>query len=232
MLTTSTQIKSLFTSSVICFLCASQCAFAGLNKWVDEKGNVHYGDRVPPSYLKKEHSLLSEQGVILRTTEAKKSEEELSAEQAERAIKQKSDTKRLIAERKQQLHDRMLLDTFTTEADLVRAIEARVDTVNSQIALAETLIKNDETLLNEVKLQIKSIENSGRKPPENLHKKIKTIGYQMEKNFAYIEDKTNERTEILQTLEKDIKRYRILMKKKHEAIEKAKKLKKEQSLYQ
>jgi len=126
----------------------------------------------------------------------------------------------------------MLLDTFTTEADLVRAIEARVDTVNSQIALAETLIKNDETLLNEVKLQIKSIENRGRKPPENLHKKMKTISYQIEKNFAYIEDKTNERTEILKTLEEDIKRYRVLMKIKHEALEKARKLKKEQSLYQ
>lgn len=222
MLTTTTQLKSLFINGVICFLFSSQSAFAGLNKWVDEKGNVHYGDRVPSGYLKKEHSLLNEQGVTVRTTKALKTEEELSAEQKDLAIKQKLETKRLIKERKQQLHDRMLLDTFTTESDLVHAIEARVDTVNSQISLAETLIKNDEKRLNDIKLHIKTIESSGRKPPENLHKEILNIGYHMEKNFAYIEDKNNERIEILKTFERDVQRYRVLMKQKHDAREKAK----------
>ena len=124
----------------------------------------------------------------------------------------------------------MLLDTFTTESDLTHAIEARVETVNSQIALAETLIKNYEHRLENVKLRIKTIKASGRTPPENLHKEIKTIGVQMEKNFAYIEDKTNERTEILKTFEADVQRYRTLNKLKQKNQEETRKRKTEDTL--
>lgn len=224
------QHKHFFLTVAIAIFLLSQPVWAGLNKWVDEKGNTHYGDRVPPTYLKKEHSLLNEQGIIIRTTEALKTEEELSQEEKTQNIKNKENAKRLIAERKQALHDKMLLDTFTTETDLVHAIEARVDIVNSQIALAETLIKNYETRLENVKLRIKTITASGRTPPENLHKEIKTIGIQMDKNFAYIEDKNNERTEILKTFEKNVQRYRSLTRLKLQRKEDAKKRKKENQL--
>ena len=225
MIISRTQLNLYFLTGTIGFFLIFQPVSAGLNKWVDEKGNTHYGDRVPPTYLKKEHSLLNEQGVIIRTTDAAKTEEELSQEEKQQKIKQKINTKRLIAEKKQALHDRMLLDTFTTESDLTHAIEARVETVNSQIALAETLIKNYEHRLENVKLRIKTIKASGRKPPENLHKEINTIGVQMEKNFAYIEDKTNERTEILKTFEADVQRYRTLNKLKQKNLEETRKRK-------
>ena len=215
--------QSLNTTFIIhvtlCFLLPFNAVQAGLNKWVDEKGNVHYGDRVPADYLKKEHSLLNEQGVTLSTKKAMKTDEELEAEKKQLAIKAKEDTLRLIAEKKQALHDRMLLDTFTTERDFILAIEARIDTVNSQISLAETLIKNDEKRLNDVKLHIKTIQSSGRTPPQNLHKEVTTISYQIENNYAYVEDKTNERTEIQATFEKDLKRYRQLIKAKQQARE-------------
>lgn len=230
MLTTKIQFTSLLITGIICFLCNPQYSHAGLNKWVDDKGNTHYGDRVPPSYLKKEHSQLNEQGITVSTTKAQKTEEELNLEKKKLAIKTREDTKRRLAEHKQQLHDRMLLDTFTTEADLVHAIEARVETVNSQIALAETLIKNDEQRLKDIKLHIKTIESSGRKPPENLHKEIITIGRQLEKNFAYIEDRANERDEILKIFEKDVKRYRELTKRKLEAKKKARERKQQGEL--
>lgn len=227
MIISTTQLKHFFLTGALAFFLISQPVWAGLNKWVDEKGNTHYGDRVPPTYLKKEHSLLNEQGIIIRTTEASKTDEELSREEKEQKIKNKENSIRLIAERKQALHDKMLLDTFTTETDLVHAIEARVDTVNSQIALAETLIKNYETRLENVKLRIKTITASGRTPPENLHIEIKTIGKQMDKNFTYIEDKTNERTEILKTFEKNVQRYRALTKLKQQRQEDSKKRNKE-----
>lgn len=228
MIISTSQLKHFLLTGIIGFFLIFQPVWAGLNKWVDDKGNTHYGDRVPPTYLKKEHSLLNDQGIIIRTTEALKTEEELSQEEKEQKIKSKENAIRLIAERKQALHDKMLLDTFTTESDLVHAIEARVETVNSQIALAETLIKNYETRLNNVKLRIKTITASGRTPPANLHKEIKTIGSQLDKNFAYIEDKNNERTEILKTFEADVQRYRALTKLKSKHQEETRKRKKEE----
>lgn len=84
MFTIRTILKSLILNGFLACLLLTTHAHAGLNKWVDEKGQVHYGDRVPAKYLTKEHSLLSEQGVTLRTSEAHKTEEELN--EAEKSV--------------------------------------------------------------------------------------------------------------------------------------------------
>jgi len=214
-----TQLKQLL-SAIIVSLLLTPCTYAGLNKWVDEKGQVHYGDRVPSQYLRKEHSLLNEQGVTLRTSKAQKSEKELSEDQKKNKLKAAENKKRLIASRKKALRDRVLLDTFTTESDLTLARDARLDAIDSQISLAETLIKNDEIKLSNVKSRIESIQKSGRDAPENLHKEVISVGRQLENNYAFIEDKTNERTEILKAFKQDVIRFRQLHKEKQEARKK------------
>jgi len=223
MLFFSNTLSIIIKSVIIGYLLVSNIAYAGLNKWVDEKGQTHYGDRVPSKYLSKEHSVLNDQGVIVRTNEALKTDDELSKEEKQRALKAKEDRQRLIEERTKALRDRVLLDTFTSEKDLILARDARIEAVNSQISLAETLINHDEKKLEDVKLRIKAIEAAGRKPPENLHKEIISVGRQLENNYAYIEDQNNARAEIIKTFEADIKRFRELMKAKHAAEEKQRK---------
>lgn len=222
-----TTLKNLLLSSMIANFLLLPCAYAGLNKWVDEKGQIHYGDRVPPKYLSKEHSQLNEQGITLRTSEALKSDKEITAEENARKLKAVEDKKRLIKARKQALRDRVLLDTFTTESDLSLARDARIDAIDSQIYLAETLIKNDEKKLSTVKSRIDKIEKSGRKAPENLHKEVVSVGRQIQNNYAFIEDKTNERDEILKTFKLDVNRFRELKKAKHERQEKQEKKRQE-----
>jgi len=216
MFNTQTNLKQLLLSSLIASFLLTSSAYARLNKWVDEKGQIHYGDRIPSQYLDKEHSQLNEQGVTLRTSKALKTEEELSAEENARKLKAVEDKKRLIKARKEALRDRVLLDTFTTESDLSLARDARIDAIDSQISLAETLIKNDEKKLSGVKKRIESIEKSGRTAPENLHKQLISVGRQIQNNYAFIEDKSNERDEILKTFKQDVNRFRQLKKEKHE----------------
>jgi len=207
-------------SAIIVSLLLTPYSHAGLNKWVDEKGQIHYGDRVPSQYLRKEHSLLNEQGVTLRTSKALKSEKELSEDQKKNKLKAAENKKRLIASRKKALRDRVLLDTFTTESDLTLARDARLDAIDSQISLAETLIKNDEMKLSNVKSRIESIKKSGRDAPENLHKEVISVGRQLENNYAFIEDKANERIEILKAFKQDVIRFRQLHKEKQETRKK------------
>jgi hypothetical protein len=52
----------IFVMSV-CFAASAQ---SGLYRWVDENGTVHYGDKVPAKYLKKEHDELNEQGTTIK----------------------------------------------------------------------------------------------------------------------------------------------------------------------
>jgi len=204
----------------IASLLVTPCTYAGLSKWVDEKGQTHYGDRVPSKYLSKEHSLLNEQGVTLRTSKALKTEEELTDEKKKKKLEATENTKRLIESRKKALRDRVLLDTFTTENDLTLARDARLDAIDSQISLAQTLIKNDKIKLSNVKSRIESIKKSGRDAPDNLHKEVISVGRQLENNYSFIEDKTNERIEILKAFKEDVIRFRQLKEEKKAAREK------------
>jgi len=215
-------LKTIIISSTISLLLVASNAQAAMKKWVDENGQVHYGDRVPSKYLKKEHSTLSEQGVTIRTSKTLKTEKELSDEEEARAKKAAEDKINLIAARKKALRDRVLLDTFTTENDLVIARDARTESIDSQISLAETLIKSDEAKLKVVKQRISEIEASGRKAPENLHKEVVSVSRALENHYAYVEDKTNERVDLLKTFDEDVKRFRELHKEKQKVREKLK----------
>ena len=194
-------------------------AHAALNKWVDEKGQVHYGDRVPPKYLKKERKVLNEQGVVVRETSAQKTKEELLEMKREKAKQAEVKKQELIESRKKALRDRVLLDTFTTENDLVIARDARLDALDSQINLTETLIKNDEQKLKDVKQRIADIEKSGREAPENLHKEVTAVSRQLENHYHYVETKAEEREQILKSFEEDRKRFLELQKARREEAE-------------
>jgi len=211
--TKSKQIKRILSGIVACLL-MSFSVYAGLKKWIDDDGHVHYGDRVPSEYLRKEHSILNEQGVTIRKSEAMKTDDELSEEEKKRKIENAKKTKRMIIERKKILKDRVLLDTFTTEKDLEIARDSRIEAIDSQISLAEALIKNDKKKLANVNNRIKVLNEAGRTPPENLHKKVISVTRHMENNIVYIEDKKNERNETLKTFDQDIKRFRELMGQK------------------
>src|SRR5688572_12769969 len=45
-------------------------------RWVDEKGVVHYGDRIPPQYANKERAVLNSQGVQVGHIEAQRTPEQ------------------------------------------------------------------------------------------------------------------------------------------------------------
>jgi antitoxin component of MazEF toxin-antitoxin module len=82
-----------------------------LYKWVDESGQVRYGDRIPPQYAKKNNETLNKQGVVIDT----KSEATIRAQIAEekRLAKLKAEQE---SKRQEQVHqERIPLDNVTNE---------------------------------------------------------------------------------------------------------------------
>lgn len=216
MFITRSLYRSCFLATLsVSVLCVSPLQAAGTKKWVDEQGQVHYGDRVPTEYLRGEHSVINDQGIEVRKNAAMKTEAERAREAELQKRKQAEQRKRLIEARKQALRDRVLTDTFTTENDLIIARDARVEAVDSQISLTKTLIAHDEQRLSDVKQRIKSIEDSGREAPQNLHKEVHSVSRQLENHYAFIEDRNNERENIIKSFDEDIKRFRELMQEKN-----------------
>lgn len=200
-----------------------QTAFAaGLEKWTDEEGQVNYGDRVPPKYLRQERETLSPQGVVIKRHHRMMTEEEraqLKAKQDKEAAIKRAE---MIEARKRALRDRVLLESFTTERDLIIQRDARVEAVNSQIQLTESIIKDHENKLESIKKRIADIEATNRKVPDNLRKELTSVGLQLETHYQFVQDKSIERNEIIKKFDIDIARFRELHKHKKKRPESSK----------
>ena len=126
---------TLFPLSVVLLSCAFS-AQAKMYKWVDENGQMHFGDKIPQKYMTKEHDELNERGMKVRHKEAEKSaQEKAEAQRLEEERKQAA----LEAEKQKKL-DQVLLDAYDSENDLVAARDSRLDAVASQIKLSEAII--------------------------------------------------------------------------------------------
>ena len=138
-------------------------------KYTDENGQVHYSDTVPPEHADRDRVLLNDQGVEIGTEEGEiTAAERAEAEAREAAADADRKAKEDIAR-----HDRMLLSTYISVADIEDLRDRRLELLESQIKLTEVYLGNLRKRL--VDLQS---EASGYKPyttredapqiPENL----------------------------------------------------------------
>lgn len=153
---------------LILIMFCSLPAHAKLYKWVDENGQTHFGDKIPAKYIAKEHEELNAQGATVKKHDAAKTEEELAEMRRQERIKKEEEKKA----KEQAKRDRVLLDTYTTERDLVAARDARLDAVASQMQLSESIIEDAERKLELTEKQITNIKAGGREVPKNISDKM------------------------------------------------------------
>lgn len=191
-------------------LTLSAPASAKLYKWVDEEGNVHYGDKLPPEQVEKQHQQLNKRGQKVDEVGRAKSKEELEAErQAQTAEEQRRQQERVL-EAAQARKDQILLDTFTAERDILIMRDDRVGAVDSNIKITESYNQQIQNQMQNTQVQIDRIEKAGNPVPANLLKKMQNLEGQLEQNNAFIERKQKERAQLIEQFKKDLRRFREL----------------------
>jgi len=201
---------------MLLIFCISLPAQAELKKWIDKDGQIHYGDKVPPQYLRKEHQIMNQEGVILETVPAAKTEAQLREEKRQAKIaKIKAEKKR-----QQDFKDKVLIDTYTTERDLLKAREERLGTFNSLIELTGTIIKSNEDQLERLLKRKTEFEKFQKELPIHMKEQEEILRQQIIANQGYVQDQMSERQKIVHKFEKDLSRFLYL--KKQERIRNAK----------
>ena len=141
---------------------------AKLYKWVDDNGQIHYSDTVPVQYLIKEHKEMSEQGLSVKKVDAAETEEQRVERRRIEMVKERKQQR----EEEQRLRDRVLLDTYTTERDLIAARDARIEAVESQIQLSDSIIEDSVKKIDKSEKLVASLKAQGRIVPETLYQKV------------------------------------------------------------
>jgi hypothetical protein len=175
-------------------------------KWVDENGEIQYGDRVPPQYASKERSVIDDQGRTVKVYEAPKSPEEKAEAQA--LMKQKAESKKL--NQQQAVRDHSLLSTYSSEEDMLQARDGKVASVETLIQLTNSRLESMQKRLNELTNDAAEFERSGKKLPDGLVNQMKNIKEQIQHNEGFLKAKQDEKEEIASKFDEDIKRYREL----------------------
>jgi len=175
-------------------------------KWVDETGEIQYGDRVPPQYATTERSVINDQGRTVKVYEAPKSPEEKAEAQA--FLKQQAEEKKVADQ--QVVRDHSLLSTYSSEEDMLLTRDSKVSSVETLIQLTNSRLDSMQKRLNELTSEAAEFERSGKKLPGGLVNQMKSIREQILQNEEFVKTKENEKEQIASKFDEDIKRYREL----------------------
>ncbi len=197
---------SIIVSSVIILVTLSGPAQARFKCWTNNEGVRECGDTVPPEFAQKGHQEISTQGIVVEKTERAKTREELAEAARLAAIaaeKQKQ-------EDEQAKQDRILLDTFTSVADIEAVRDSKLAVIGSSISLTN---KRNEKTQQDLDKRIRAAaaaERAGNAPNEALLKDIELLRARIKKNEAFIAGKHEEQNAVRAAAEADIERFKQL----------------------
>jgi hypothetical protein len=171
---------------VLALVLLAPLAHATTYKWIDDKGVVHYTDKIPPEAINKGNVELDKQGVPVRKTDPALSPEERKARAEEDARRQQLAKERALVERR----DRALLGTYTTEGEIDLARTRAVSTIDAQVQSSTVYVAT----LSKRKLELESKKAAlGSKPvPQVLERELANITAELGKQSELIAVKQKE----------------------------------------
>lgn len=116
--------------------------------------------------------------------------------------------KRLAEE--QAMHDRVLLDTFASEDEIIMARDGKITSIKTEIRLTNRSMNKADGRLNQLRKQAANLERAGKPVTEKLSNDIKKAQAQITEYETFVNTKQVEKDKIHQQFETDVTRYRKL----------------------
>ncbi len=182
-----------------------------LYRWVDESGEVHFGDRVPPEEVKLDREVLNKYGITVETLQHElTAEEETELKRLEAITAAELKRKRDASQR-----DNVLLNTYLSIEEIEALRNRRKELLDSQIQVTEAYLTNLRTKL--TKLQ----KTASRFQPYNPDPNAPPINARLAKELSntlksiLVYEQTllstrDKQTELVAKFESDIGRFRHL----------------------
>jgi hypothetical protein len=175
-------------------------ARAATYKWVDEKGVVHYTDKIPPEAVNKGNSEIKN-GVAVKRTDPAPTAEQRRAREIEEVRQQQLAKEREVVDRR----DRALLATYTTEGEIDLARRRALNTIDAQVqgATKYTMMLNQR----KVELDAKKAALGGNQAPAVLERELANIDSELQKQVDLIATKKKEIAVVNARYDLDKKRW-------------------------
>lgn len=200
----------IMTFFVLLALAALPVSAGTIKKWVDERGVTHYGDSIPPEYVKQGSTEFNTKGVVVKKTDRAVTAEERKALEEEKALNQTTQQK----EMEQARRDKALLNTYTNEKEIDLTRDRNLQQAEVQSKSAELRIKQVGEHLTQYRNQTAIIAKAGKPIPADLQQDISNAESEIQHLKDTLQQKKKDMESVRAKFEADKLRFRELTQKK------------------
>lgn len=158
-----TNVKN-FGATLVLLAAFSATAEAKLYKWVDDKGETHYGEVVPPEYANKDKVQFNEKG-----REVKKKESKEAADEAGLGKKNAEEEQAALDQRRR---DKALVNTYSNEKEIDLSRDRNLQQVEALINSTQLLLESAQGSLDGFLKEADELKQGGKKIPFELKSDI------------------------------------------------------------
>jgi hypothetical protein len=205
-----TVLKHLTWVIPACVLLASSALAADTSngrkvyQWVDEHGETHYGDRIPPEYASQEHRVINSHGIELEHTDAQKSAQQLAEE----------DQKKLDAAQRAE-RDHNLLNTYVSVQEIERLRDQRLTLLTDQIKVTNQFLEILNGKMNKLRIvstRFKPYSLNPNAPPmtDQMAEDLVRVDSDIHTQEENLREKRSEEAIMSKQFESDIARFKEL----------------------
>ncbi len=197
-------VRILALACTLALLASSTSQAQKLYRWVDEEGNVHFSDKVPPEAAGRERTELNKMGVTVDRVERARTREELAVVEAER---QRAAAAQARAE-EQVRQDRALISSYADEGDLRRIFEQQIELLDQTIAATRVSIASRQRSLEDLLARAAELERGGQPVSDAMTGSINAMRREIGDQQAYIDRKEGEKNVAETSYNDQLERFR------------------------
>jgi len=202
-------MKKILALGVVLLMASS--AQAGMYRWVDENGKVHFSDKVPASASKKAHTKLNKSGDITSQVDPEEKQKALEIIAAIKKEKEElAEIRRIKAEANAvvQKRDDNLLSTYENEGELVRFYMTKIKMVEGNTKILEA--QNNVLMKKIVKLENKASTTEHDETLKNIAKKIVNIKKTLDQYKKALDENDMQIIQLSSSYKANLSRYKEL----------------------
>ncbi|MFN2348328.1 MAG: DUF4124 domain-containing protein [Thioalkalivibrio sp.] len=199
-------VRNILTVVGLAALLVVTSAQAQMYRWTDEQGRTHYSDSPPPEAARQERRVMDERGITVRTLDRALTEEELEQRRQEEA---RAEAERQVRE-EQERRDRILLQSFGSERELITARDDRVTLIDSTLNITREKIRNLEEQKSRLEERRNRLASQDREIPAALTEDIASLVRQLDIQERFRDDRAAERQRLMEQFNADLERLREL----------------------
>jgi hypothetical protein len=180
---------------------AQGAAAAGMYKWTDDKGVVHYSDQMPPEAVNKGTVVMDKQGRPIKKIEAAPTPDQQKAKELE------DERQKAIARQRdeQTRKDMALLQSYTSEDEIEFARNRAISAVSNQIKSAEAY--TSELTRRQQEIEKQKVVLAGKPMPAALETETASLSAEIDRQGRLLALKKDELSTISARYDIDKRRW-------------------------